>query len=98
MSKSDKTKQRILGAAMAEAAQYGYSHVTREAIAQRAETSPALVSHYFGTMVELRRAIISEAIRARHLRIVAQGLLDKHPKAKRAPDELKAAALAEVMR
>ena len=98
MSKSDKTKQRILGAAMTEATQRGYAHVTREAIAQRAETSPALVSHYFGTMVTMRRAIMSEAIRARHLRIVAQGLLDKHPKAKRAPDELKAAALAEVMR
>ena len=98
MSKSDKTKQRILDAAMIEAAQVGYMRVTRNAIAERAETSRALVSHYFGTMVTMRRAIMSEAIRARHLRIVAQGLLDKHPKAKRAPDELKAAALAEVMR
>jgi len=98
MSKSDKTKQHILDCAMVVSARVGYAHATREAIAQRAELSPALVSHYFGTMVELRRAIMSEAIRARHLRIVAQGLLDKHPKAKRAPDELKAAALAEVMR
>lgn len=91
-------KQRILDAAMAEAQQHGYKHVTREAIAQRAACATGLVSYHLGTMVELRRALMSEAIRTRNARIIAQGLADGHSKARRAPDDLKAAAIALMMR
>jgi AcrR family transcriptional regulator len=96
MSK-DKRKQSILSAAMTEAKHHGYTNVTREAIAQRATCAPALVSFYFGTMVDLKRAIMSEAIRTRELRIVAQGIADGHPKAKRAPEELRLEALQYLM-
>lgn len=96
MSK-DQRKQDILAAAVIEARQQGYNNVSREAIAQRATCSPALVSHYFGTMVDLKRAIMSEAIRTRELRIVAQGIVDGHPKAKRAPEDLKLEALKLLM-
>lgn len=96
MSK-DKRKQSILCAAVAEAKRHGYTNVTREAIAQRAECATGLVSFYFGTMVDLKRAIMSEAIRTRELRIVAQGIADGHPKAKRAPDDLKLEALKLLM-
>lgn len=96
MSK-DKRKTQILAAAMVEAKQQGYQNVTREAIAQRATCAPGLVSFYFGTMPELKRAIMSEAIRTRELRIVAQGIADGHPKAKRAPDDLKLEALKHLM-
>lgn len=93
----DKRKQQILTAAVTEARQHGYRNVTREAIAQRAGCAAGLVSHYFGTMVDLKRAIMSEAIRTRELRIVAQGIADGHPKAKRAPDDLKLEALKYLM-
>lgn len=91
MSK-DTRKLAILAAAMTEASQNGYDRVTREAIAARAECATGLVSHYFGTMPQMKRAIMSEAIRTRELRIVAQGLTTRHPKAMRAPVELRAAA------
>jgi AcrR family transcriptional regulator len=93
----DKRKQSILSAAVIEARQHGYANVTREAIAQRATCATGLVSHYFGTMVDLKRAIMSEAIRTRELHIVAQGIANGHPKAKRAPDDLKLEALKHLM-
>lgn len=96
MSK-DTRKQRILDAAMTEAKQHGYTNVTREAIAQRAECAPGLVSHYFGTMPQMKRAIMSEAIRTRELSIIAQGIVDGHPKAKRAPEELRRAAVMGML-
>lgn len=92
MSK-DTRKLHILACAMTEAKQRGYANVTREAIAQRAECAAGLVSFYFGTMKELKRAIMSEAIRSRDLRIIAQGVADGHPKAMRAPLELRQAAI-----
>lgn len=96
MSK-DTRKQHILDAAMTEANKHGYNRVTREQIAARAECASGLVSHYFGTMVCMKRAIMSEAIRTRELRIVAQGIADGHPKAKRAPEELRRAAVATLI-
>ena len=92
MSRTDTRKAAILLAAMTEAGKHGYAHVTREQIAQRAECAPGLVSFYFGTMVCMKRAIMSEAIRTRNLPIIAQGLADRHPKAMRAPVELRTAA------
>lgn len=92
MSRTDTRKAAILLAAMTEAGKHGYDRVTREAIAQRADCAPGLVSHYFGTMPQMKRAIMSEAIRTRNLRIVAQGLTTRHPKAMRAPLELRTAA------
>lgn len=96
MSK-DTRKLHILACAMTEAKQHGYSNVTREAIAQRAECAPGLVSFYFGTMLHMKRAIMSEAIRTRELSIIAQGIVDGHPKAKRAPLELRQAAVSALM-
>lgn len=97
MSRTDTRKAAILLAAMTEAGKHGYDRVTREAIAQRAECAPGLVSFYFGTMPQMKRAIMSEAIRTRNLRIVAQGLTTRHPKAMRAPLELRQAALLSMV-
>lgn len=96
MSK-DARKLHILACAMTEAKRHGYNNVTREAIAARANCASGLVSHYFGTMLQMRRAIMSEAIRTRELRIIAQGLADGHPKAMRAPVELKQAAVMGLL-
>src|SRR5574340_633766 len=95
--KRDTKKQSILTAAMTEAKQHGYANVTREQIAQRAECAPGLVSFYFGTMQHMKRAIMSEAIRTRELSIIAQGIVDGHPKAKRAPLELRQAAVMSLV-
>lgn len=93
----DTRKTELLDAAVALATRHGYMNVTRHMIAERAGVTPALVPYYFGTMNELRRAIMSEAIRVRALRIIAQGIADGHPKAKRAPDELKREAVMSLV-
>lgn len=93
----DQRKQHILTCAVTEAVRVGYNRVTREAIAARADCAPGLVSFYFGTMIHMKRAIMSEAIRTRQLRIIAQGIANGHPKAKRAPEELRRAAVMSLV-
>lgn len=89
-------KTQILDAALAIASKQGYARVTREAIAAEAGCAPGLVSHYLGTMVQTRRDIMRAAIRNRVLPVIAQGLAANDPHAKKAPDELKQAALASI--
>src|SRR5574340_1004797 len=91
---SKQRRRSIVEAALAEAESHGYAHVTREQIAQRAQCAPSLVTLHLGTMVELRRAVMSEAVRARNLRVIAQGIVDDQPKVKRLDDDVKRAAMA----
>ena len=74
----------------------GYMGVTREKIAEVAQCSPGLVSRYLGTMDATRRTIMREAIRAEALKIIAQGLAVRDRTALKAPEELKARALATL--
>jgi AcrR family transcriptional regulator len=87
----------ILGVAIERARVEGWNQMTRAAVAEAAGISEALVSHYFGTMDELRATIMQEAIRRRVVEIVAQGLAAGNVVAKGAPDEVKQAALAYMM-
>jgi hypothetical protein len=70
--------------------------VTRAAIAADAGCSSALISFYFGTMVQLRRHIMRAAIQRQNLPIIAQGLAVGDPHARRAPEALKQAAIASI--
>lgn len=79
----------ILQAAMKLSEKYGYTHVTREQVAQSANCSVGLVSRHMGTMENLRRSIVSAAIANENLVILAQALVNNHPKALRAPQELR---------
>jgi AcrR family transcriptional regulator len=90
-------KEQILAAALDLSVKHGYTRVTREGVAVAAECSPALVSSYFGTMIAFRRDIMRAAIRRQVLPVIAQGLAAQDPHAKRAPDGLKQAALAELV-
>lgn len=89
-------KTQILDAALAVAKKQGYAHVTRDAIAAEAGCAPGLVSHYLGTMVDTRRDIMRAAIRQRVLPIIAQGLAANDRHARKAPDDVKQAALASI--
>jgi len=79
------------------AVRHGYRHVLRDQIAVEADVHPSNVSYHFGTMIELRRHIMREAIRTECLPIIAQGLAagDKH--ARKCPTELQQAALASLV-
>ena len=94
--KNDR-KAQILNAAMAIAQTAGYSRITLQEVARQAGCTHGLVLYYFSTIVQLRRAIMSEAIRTRDAVILAQGLAIGDSKAKRAPPDLKAAAAAYLM-
>ena len=86
-------KCEIMDTALVLARVVGYQQVTREHLAARAACSPALISKYFGTMPNLKRAIMSAALIRRDLVVLAQGLAAGEPKARSAPEELRRAAM-----
>lgn len=90
-------KQQILDAAMIEADEHGYTNITRAGVAERTKCSPALVSFYWGTMKQLHRGIMGEAVKTRHLRILAQGIVAKDSRALGVPDDLRKEALKFAM-
>lgn len=90
----EETRSRILGAAVTLASGEGYQWLTRGAVAAEAGLSPSLVSYHFGSMVELKRAVLRHAVDERLLPIVAQGLADQHPIVTSASADLRAATAA----
>ena len=92
-------KAAILDAAVQCSSATSYHVVTREAIGARAGCAPGTVSHYFSTMTKLRRAVMREAITRGIAKIVADGLAQNDPQARKAaPDLLVQARQLLVMR
>jgi|SRR5690554_4203150 len=91
--KPEERRERILSAALELARRDGYQHIKREDVAELAGTSLALVSHYFGTMPQLKRDVMRAAVRLRDAAVVAQGLAARDAHAQKADDTLKRAAL-----
>lgn len=92
--KVDDRKELIMSAALAYSMSSSYASLTRERLAELAGVSTGLVSAYFGTMPQLRRSIMRAAIAQRRVRIVADGLAQRDPLAKKAPDDLQREARA----
>lgn len=86
-------RKQILNVAVNLAKNKGYHKITRDEIASGANIAAGLVSHYFGTMIKLRRDIIRAAISQGIPEIIAQGLANNDDHAKKAPVELKRQAL-----
>lgn len=87
-------KDHILTVAVGMAKEDGYTKVTRDKIAEGAGVSMGLVTRYFGTMNQLKTAIMRRAIKQGIAEIIAQGLANGDDHAKKAPAELKAEAAA----
>lgn len=85
-------KDHILNIAVAMAKVSGYNKITRDKIAEGAGVSMGLVTRYFGTMNQLKTAIMRRAIKQGIAEIIAQGLANGDDHAKKAPAELKAEA------
>ncbi len=90
-------KAAILDIALVLARSIGYKHVTREAIGERVGCAPSLISAYWGTMPQMRRAIMSAAVARRDLAVIAQGLTSGDSKAKTAPADVKREALERLL-
>ena len=83
-SKRLKPKDRkalVMDAALRVARVQGYQRVTRHDVAVEAGVSDALVSNYWGTMTQLKRAIMRHAVKNEDLDIIAQGLAVRDPQA-----------------
>lgn len=90
-------KEQILAAAMVIAVRKGYMHVQRDDVADLADVSPARVSQLFNTMPQLRRAIMRNAVKTKHLVVIAQGLACRDKQALKAPVEVRKAAAAAMV-
>jgi len=89
-------KQQIMTAALKLARKHGYMIITREAVAEEAGVSAGLVSLYWGTMPKFRRSIMREAVRTECMPVIAQGLVNGDPIARRAPDDVVSLAIASI--
>lgn len=89
--------RKILDAALILAREGDYRRVTRQQIADEADIPPSLISHYYPTMPQLRRAIMSAAVDREDLAVLIQGLVAGDAKAKAAPIELKRRAAEGVL-
>ena len=86
-------RAQILQAALHLATSTHYLKVRWDDIATAASVSPSLVQHYFKTLVQLRRAIMREAVKTECLPVIAQGLSAGCVYALRASEAVRAAAL-----
>lgn len=90
-------KASILDAAIRISHSFGYQRITRANVAGAAQCSEALVSSYFGTMLQLRKAVLRRAIIREDLTIIAQALAAKDPHVDKASEDLRRAAAATLV-
>ena len=94
--KPDIRSADILEAAIQLAREKGFESLTRDGIANRAKVSHGLVTHYYNTMTQVRRAVMRAAVKQEILEIIAYGLATGNPHALKASPELRARAMAHV--
>lgn len=95
---ADVRREQILAAALslAENTSVGFERITRDGVAQAAGVSAGTVNVYFRDMPTLRSELMRYAVSKANIRVVAQGLLAKHPEALRAPQALRSLAAGSV--
>lgn len=89
-------KAQLIDVALKLASKHGLANLRRDQIAEAAEVSPALVSHCLGTMTEMRRTIMRQAVARQVLPVIAEGIVAKDKAALKAPPDLKQRALAAL--
>jgi AcrR family transcriptional regulator len=87
----------IISAAVRLSKDIGYHKVSRSDIALALNCADSLVSHYLGTVPNMRRQIMRAAIANEVLEVIAQGVVLRDKHAMRAPEELRNAALRTLM-
>ena len=94
--KPNDRKAELLQAALRLSVKKGWQNVTHRDVAEAANCSTGLVMYYFRTMPKLHRAVMSEALRAGNVPVLAQGLAAKDPKARKASGELREQVLQHL--
>lgn len=85
--------EELITSALGLAAVVGYQQVTREAIAECCGVSCGTISRYFGTMTNMRRTLMRQAVTRGVVPIIAQGLAAGDQHARAADQALKSQAL-----
>lgn len=93
---ADVRREQILSAAMTLAEAEGFQNVRRDAVAIKAKVSQGLVNLYFGNMDALRTALMARAVQSGNVRVIAQGLIGKHPEALKASQAVRSLAAGQV--
>lgn len=91
----DLRRSMIIRAALDIAETVGFQMVTSEAIARKVHCSDALVRQHFSTLA-LHDAMMEAAVTTDRLRIIAQGLLARHPAALAAPFDQRVRAAESI--
>ncbi len=73
------TKSLLLNTAFTLAEQYGYFKLTRLMIAERCKLSKNLINYHFGSMGNLKKQVLLQAIKYENLAIISQGLMNYEP-------------------
>ena len=89
-------RSQMVAAALSLAREHGYDRVTSPMVADAVGLSKASVMHRFGTMDEMRRAVMREAVKTGDALVVAQGLAARDDIAVNAPENVRAAALEHL--
>jgi AcrR family transcriptional regulator len=95
--KPEVRKDAIVTAALRLAAATHYLHVQRKQIADELGVTPPALTYHFGTMEQLRRAIMRAAVEREDVTVVAQGLVAQDKHAKKAPEALRRRAIELAM-
>lgn len=96
--KPNDRRDQILDAAIHVAEREGYARMTRDQIADHAGVATGLVSHYFGTMPQLRRTVMRHAVIRENLIVIGQGIAAGDLHALKAPYEVKQDAMRALLR
>lgn len=96
--KPQARKDEILNAALAVAARLGFANVRVADIATQAGCGYGTVSYHFNTMTQMRRAMMRAAVDRKLLKIIAEGLVMRHPEAKKAPADIQQKAIASLLK
>lgn len=91
-------KDRILKTAVGLARKRGFHKFTRDEVAHDAGVGVGTVNYHFGTITELRNAVMTHAVQNKLLEILAEGLVTGHPLATAAPLSLRRQAAAGILR
>lgn len=87
----------ILNSAISVAERDGFLNMTRSAIAKHAKVSEGKVSNAYGSMIQLRRAVMRQAIHLEINSIIVAGIVSNDPTALKLPEYKKHEAFQATM-
>lgn len=91
-------KDAIIKEAMRLSEATNYDSMKRKDIAEALGVSPQALTHHFGTMDQLKRAVMRTAVMQENLTVIAQGIVQRDEHAKKAPEALQQRALDSFKR